>query len=641
MAGLAKYLIAATLVASSWGARALAQGDAPPADAPPPAGSDAPPAGLSDADLMKLSQGEAIEIYDERPDKPFDRDTEVRLTGEELAAKGAVDLKSALALIPDVTVRESGRGGFQIDVRGARKGEVAIWIDGVLVSDPWYGTFDITSIPITDIVQIRVATTPQSPIDGPGGPGGVIEVHTRDAIGPQLVIARATADSLPTFGVSATARAALAKAWALRVSAAGSGGAHQLDTLKGTLDDNRHDANGSMRLEYRDGDRRVAIDGFVDDRHYVSPPSDVVDTAILLIDRETAARASIKADDKRGKLQLQALASIDYLGRTSRKFTDLNLVDQNTVEDISALRTGAMALATAPFHRDFRWVGSVHLEHESATVDTKSVTADAIGKGDVTVIEAAGDVQYERKRFRADASAGAAVPFGVDAKPWPEAKLAARYRVHQALELVATGGRKGRVPSLRERFDPMNGNPKLGPEISNYAELRAIHDVAKHAHIEVAPYYRHTTGTIRATVNGTQTTLYNTGDLDVTGVDVLVRTDPMPHVGVDAAYSYIHASGSTAEPLDFLPHHRYEATLRGGYAEFSGYARFRTITQFIDGGVTVPGYTLVEAALTDQLSRRYIAVLRGDDLLDARPLVRASYHGTGRTISLILQGTWD
>jgi len=626
MAGLAKYLIAAGAL---WGGWARAEGDPPP------------PAGLSDADLLKLSQGEAIEIYDERPDKPFDRDTEVRLTGEELAKRGAVDLKTALALIPDVTVRESGRGGFQIDVRGARKGEVAVWIDGVLVSDPWYGTFDVTSIPITDIVQIRVATTPQSPIDGPGGPGGVIEVHTRDAIGPQLVIARATADSLPTFGVSATARAALANHWALRISGAGSGGAHQLETLKGKLDDNRHDANGSMRLEYRDGDRRVAIDGFVDDRHYLSPPSDVVDTAILLIDKETTARATVKADDKRGKLQLQALASVDYLGRISRKFTDLQLLDQNTVENISAMRTSAMALATAPFHKDFRWVGALHVDHESATVGTTSVTNDLVGKGDVTVIEAAGDLQYERRRFRADASVGAAVPFGVDAKAWPEAKLAARYRVHETLEVVATGGRKGRVPSLRERFDPMNGNPMLGPEISNYAELRAIHDVAKHVHAEVAPYYRHTTGTIRAAVNGTQTTLYNTGELDITGVDALVRTDPMPHLGIDAAYSYIHAAGSTAEPLDFLPHHRYEATVRGSVADFSGYARFRTITQFIDGGITVPGYTLVEAAVTDQLSRDYVAVLRCDDLLDARPLVRASYHGTGRTISLILQGTWD
>src|SRR5687767_10507271 len=173
---------------------------------------------LSDEDLAKLAEGEAIEIFAERPDKPFDRDTEVRLTGEQLAARGAVDLATALALLPDVTVREAGRGGKQIDIRGGRKGEVTILIDGVAVSDPYYGNFDVTSIPITDIVQIRVSTTPQSPIDGPGGPGGVIEVHTRDAYGPQLVIARLTGDTLPSFGMTGTARVPLAKKLALRVS---------------------------------------------------------------------------------------------------------------------------------------------------------------------------------------------------------------------------------------------------------------------------------------------------------------------------------------------------------------------------------------------------------------------------------------
>jgi outer membrane receptor protein involved in Fe transport len=182
------------------------------------------PPPLSDEDLAKLAEGEAIEIFDERPDKPFDRDTTVRLTGEELAKRGATDLATALSLLPDVTVREAGRGGKQIDIRGGRKGEVAILIDGVSVSDPYYGNFDVTSIPVTDIVQIRVSTTPQSPIDGPGGPGGVIEVLTRDAIGPQLVLARANSDTLPSFGVAGAARVGLTRRLGLRVSASGLAG---------------------------------------------------------------------------------------------------------------------------------------------------------------------------------------------------------------------------------------------------------------------------------------------------------------------------------------------------------------------------------------------------------------------------------
>src|ERR1043165_2628328 len=198
----------------------LCLADAGPAraGAPPP-----PPEvpSLTDEQLAAQAEAESIEIFDERPDKPFDRDTEVRLTGAELAARGATDLRSALALLPEIDVRDAGRGGFNIDIRGARKGAVAILIDGVLVTDPYYGTFDVSTIPITDIVQIRVATTPQSPIDGPGGPGGVVEVHTRDAIGPQLVIGRVTSDSLPSLGIAGTGRVELARHLALRLSATG------------------------------------------------------------------------------------------------------------------------------------------------------------------------------------------------------------------------------------------------------------------------------------------------------------------------------------------------------------------------------------------------------------------------------------
>ena len=56
-----------------------------------------------------------------------------------------------------MTVRDGGRGGFNVDVRGARKGAVSVLVDGVSVTDPYYGTFDVSTIPITDIVQIRVS----------------------------------------------------------------------------------------------------------------------------------------------------------------------------------------------------------------------------------------------------------------------------------------------------------------------------------------------------------------------------------------------------------------------------------------------------------------------------------------------------
>ena len=54
-------------------------------------------------------------------------------------------------------------------------------------------------------------------------------------------------------------------------------------------------------------------------------------------------------------------------------------------------------------------------------------SSSSVGEGNVTMIETAADLQYERKRLRIDGAGGIAVPIGVGAAVWPEAKLVVRY----------------------------------------------------------------------------------------------------------------------------------------------------------------------------------------------------------------------
>ena len=595
---------------------------------------------LTDEQLLKLA--EPIEIFDERPDKPFDRDTQVRLTGEQLAARGATDLGSALALIPEVAVRDAGRGGFNIDIRGGRKGAVSILVDGVSVSDPYYGTFDVSTIPITDIVQIRVSPTPKSPIDGIGGPGGVVEVITRDAIGPQLVIARLTGDSLPTFGITGTARVALAKHLALRVSASGIAGARDME-LPGdaSIGEARRASTGAARLEYRQGERRVVADGFLDDRHYIAPPSDTNKAgSILMIDRETTLRLSSKIDDKIGKLQLQAQGWAHSLARRSRLFTDPSLETQAQLEDLSATRFGGTALATQPFRKDFRWAASGAVDHEQATVSTMT---NGTTRGDVTIINLAVDGQYERKRFRIDAAGGVAAPQGIGADPWPEGKLAAKYKPASHFELTATTGYKGRVPSLRERFDLANGNPALGPERALHAEVRGVED-RDGLRLELAPFYRRTNGTVRASADPLDMNkLVNLGDLDIYGVDVQGKVRVAGPLEVGGSYNYIRAKSDLGDdPLDRLPHHRADAWVQiTPIAAITALVRVRYIGEAIDKAMPTDDYVLVEGTLTARLGGEYLGVLKVDDALDVQPETRIGYHMPGRTISFVLQGMWE
>ncbi len=627
---------------STGGSAPTTEGERAPAPSVPRTVAPASaPRELTIEEAAALSEAEVIEVWAERPDKPFDRDTKLRLTGEELAARGATDLATALALLPDVTVREGGRGGFNIDVRGARKGSVRILLDGVSVSDPYYGTFDVSTIPITDIEQIRVSTSPSSPIDGPGGPGGVIEVHTRDAIGEQLVQARIATDTAPGASAATTARVALGAHTALRVSMSGAIGARDFTLpMDAAIGESRRSATGASRLEYRRGTRRLALDFGADDRHYVSPPSDERASSILLIDRETTLRGQGSFDDTLGSLQVQARLWADRLARQSRSFLDPALTEQAAQERLRALRVGGQALVTQGLGKWARWAASLTVDRDSAHVATELRTTDASSM----IVEAAADVQLEGRGLLVDVAVGVAAPFGLDADPWSEGKLDLRYRPLRGLELAAIFARKGRAPSLRERFDPQTGNETLGPEIASHGELRVAAEGQRGAlggRLEVAPYLRRTTGTVRLDPKlGRQ---MNLGELDVRGVDTSLRLRLGRHVESGAGYSYIFATSDLTgdDPLDRLPRHRFDTWVRlAPHRAVSVLGHVRAFGERNDQGDVLGAYATVEASATAQLGEAYLAVLRVDDLLDERPETRSGYFAAGRTLSLTLQGTW-
>ena len=606
-----------------------------------PATTEPQAPGLTDQQLLEQSLAETVEIFDERPDKPFDRDTEVRLTGEQLAARGAVDLGTALALLPDVTVREAGRGGFNIDIRGGRKGEVAILIDGVPITDPYVGTFDVSTIPITDIVQIRVSTTPQSPIDGPNGSGGVVEVLTRDAVGTQNVTARVTGDTLPTFGLSGTARAALSKTTALRISASGLMGAHDyaIDSVK-SIGQDRHQATGAARFEYRADDRRLVVDGFIDDRHYLQDPGDVANV-YTMVDREASQRLSAKLDDKLGKLQLQAEGWAHFLERRLRYFTDPQFGTQTLREDLSATRAGGQVLVTRPITKEWRWAASVVVDHETAT-DTATSTMVTTATGDTTELETAGDVQYEHGPVRVDAAVGVAFPFGVpNADPWPEAKLDVKYKPTPDLQISTTLGRKGRVPSLNERFDPLQGNPELRPQQTDHVEVRAI-EQRDNLRVEVAPFYRFQTGTIMSDPN-LKGQYGPVDDLTIYGIDVLGRAQLHPFVEIGGGYSHDRATNDKSrDAIPRLPRNKVE-----GWVQATPDPRLAVLVRVAyfgdnyQGATLNQGYTLVQATATARVTKQYLLVGRVDDLFDVAPATRSGFHAPGRTISVVMQGTWE
>src|SRR6185312_9104168 len=206
---------------------------------------------------------------------------QIVMTARQLKERGAQTLADALALIPEVQVRQGGMG-IRVDVRGAKQFSVLLLVDGVPVTEPYFGIYDVSSIPVTDIVQIRVQLAPASPLEGPGGDGGIIEVTTLRALGSKLVNARVVGSSEPEGEAAVTARTPLdgSGTWGLRASA----GAHlenptypvtsAVDGSQARFGDFQDHFYGSLRAEYGSDRGRFTTDVFYGWRSFYIPPSD-------------------------------------------------------------------------------------------------------------------------------------------------------------------------------------------------------------------------------------------------------------------------------------------------------------------------------------------------------------------------------
>lgn len=163
---------------------------------------------------------------------------------------------------------------------------------------------------------------------------------------------------------------------------------------------------------------------------------------------------------------------------------------------------------------------------------------------------------------------------------------------------------------------------------------------------------RSSAGTIRTSVDPMDPMamgqLINLGIVNYGGVDALARVTTHPMVEFGGAYEYLKVRSIDPDgtrhddPLDRLPHHRWDGWVRARPdPRISALARMTYFGSAIDQTKRVDGYTLVEANVTAQITPQYLAVLRIDDLLNVRPETRAGYHTAGRVISIIMQGTWE
>jgi len=99
------------------------------------------------------------------------------LAVNDARALGAATAGALVSLLP-YTQPRSARGEVSVSLRGARREQVAITLDGLPLTDPATGVADLADIPLAVLGGATVAPGSDPLGTGPGAVGGVLALHT-------------------------------------------------------------------------------------------------------------------------------------------------------------------------------------------------------------------------------------------------------------------------------------------------------------------------------------------------------------------------------------------------------------------------------------------------------------------------------
>jgi outer membrane receptor protein involved in Fe transport len=581
------------------------------------------------------------------PGKRFDPDTEVRVTQEQLRERGITNLADALLLVPELLERPSGRGEVRVDVRGARKGDVMILVDGVAINEPFYGVFDVASIPVTDIAEIRVSLSPASPLDGPGGGGGVIEVVTLPATGPKRVQAHLEGSNAPGGLASVTGRAEALPGLALRVSGGGTVSRRDFEVVMGDgshrlLGEGADGGHAALRAEYKLSRGMLMADAWFEHRSFLSPPGADGTLQVQQIDGETALNGAVGGSWSAGGWRLEGRGFVQKLDRDLRDYSDATLATVSGRESIRSDREGLL-LRTNRFlghTAEVAITGNLETEHATDADDLGNV-----GGGRSTLAEVAtGLLWTPGATVRIQTAAGVFLPLDDPASPWPEAKLVASFLPAPWLEARLTGARKGRTPTIRERYQIGVGNPELRPEMSTFGELALAFRPRPWFLLRAAGYVRQTDDLIR--FNDARTLQVNYGDVLVRGVEGTLEVGRGRALSGGGSYQFADqgapAPGQMAVGLENFPQHKGEVWMEGRYrGQLGVWSRWRYVGERSDQGLELAAYSELDFAAWAGLHRDLRAAVRIENATDERYLIRVGEYSLGRTLILSLDGIWE
>ena len=125
------------------------------------------------------------------------------ITGEEIAAGGALTAAEALARVAGVEIADSGTAGSvkSVRIRGAASAQVLVLVDGVRMNDSRQGATDLSLLPVEMIERIEIVRGGTSALYGADAMGGVVNIITKSRAENHLTLSVSNGSYIPHAAV--------------------------------------------------------------------------------------------------------------------------------------------------------------------------------------------------------------------------------------------------------------------------------------------------------------------------------------------------------------------------------------------------------------------------------------------------------
>ena len=574
------------------------------------------------------------------------------ITADQLENRQTRDIADILRDVPGVAVAGIA-GQTQIRLRGSEANHVLVLVDGIEVSDPFAGEFDIGTLQADIGARLEVLRGPQSALYGPDAIGGVVAYESASGRAVPGFAARieggtqATVNGALRYGASGDSwHAALS---AVVVSTDGQpnarGGIRDIGRDSYTVS-GKGSVNLSDSIALRAAARFIRTEGQTNDSDF-DPTSPTfgftIDSPGVTFTNEAVyALIGARAEMLEGRWTHDLSAQIADVDRETD--SPFGLTSASEGDRVKASYVTAFKLAdehNLTFAADYEVEG-----FRNATPGGFAFN----GRREIEQIGLVGEYRYSGEAF--DLSAALRHDINDLFRDATTFRVGAGYRITDATRLRAAAGSGVKNPGFFELYGFVDGrfigNAALRPEKSTGWEVGVDQRLGNSASVAVTYFDSELEGEIFTTFpppNFIATPANRTTVSEQRGVEVSFNARLAAQWSLDAAYSYLDAEENGVEEVR-RPQHIASAALTWSAPDDAASATLVvrhngeapdvafTDPSFVPVRVNLDDYTLINinarVRLTDQLS----AFARVDNLLGERYEQVFSFVSPGRSAAV-------